>query len=277
MREAQEVGATHPLTEFSPFCNLDSSSSKPHGKLKRSRASKIETRVSPTPILCDYFDSPMEVGREYLVIVTPMKKRDSQGDKRSGEERIFGTQNHITTSHKDKRSLIPPPELAAPLTEIVTPIKKRVEAEGVQHRISLVPNTALAQKNALVMSPKALLIGRRYGVTTSNLIPSEQEQFKDVMEDWIGQEETNGNEQVYTKDKMTSLLKNIDCLVDREKQAKESSNEDRCECATKIKNLEHQIYSGRRPTRKENCSLGVGLHVVLDSQPTPSCPNPKKV
>lgn len=73
---------------------------------------------------------------------------------------------------------------------------------------------------------------------------------------------------------MASLLHNIDRLVDKEKDAKDSSEEDCRECAIEVKLWETCINSNKL-VRKADSSPGARFHVVLDSLTTPSLPNAK--
>lgn len=52
--------------------------------------------------------------------------------------------------------------------------------------------------------------GRKFRVTISELISSEEEQFVDTTEAWPNQEEELEEAPVYTKEKMSSLLESID-------------------------------------------------------------------
>lgn len=107
-------------------------------------------------------------------------------------------------------------------------------------------------------------------------ILSKDEVFEDAPEEWMGQEDHKGIDNIHSKDNMASLLEGIELLVDKEHSAGLSSEEDRRKCAEEIKEMGQRIYSNRRGPRKAVLSPGAGFHNVLDSQSTPSRHNNKK-
>lgn len=89
---------------------------------------------------------------------------------------------------------------------------------------------------------------RRFGVMVEELISSKEECFEDAVDAWT--EHQTRAKTVYTKEKMASLLQNIDKLVDKENVANNSSEEDRKRCVVEIECLGRQINSPHRTTRK---------------------------
>lgn len=107
-------------------------------------------------------------------------------------------------------------------------------------------------------------------------LSSEYDPFLDATEGWELQDKENGEHPVYTKEKMSTLLANIDKLVHKEKHLDLSSEEDCREMEGGIQAMGVRMLSTGKAARKANKSLGAGFHEVLDSQPTPSRSDSKR-
>lgn len=75
---------------------------------------------------------------------------------------------------------------------------------------------------------------------------------------------------------MTGLLECIDRLVESEKKAETSSDEERALCATAARNLAAHILSGGKEARKVANSPRAGFHEALNTLATPSRSNAKR-
>lgn len=98
------------------------------------------------------------------------------------------------------------------------------------------------------------------------VLSSDVDLFEGAPKEWVG---TNGNRDEDTNHrsngKMTNLLHGIDNLVEREKLAKSSSEEDRKHCAQDISDLKTLSHSSYRGSRKATASPRAGFHMVFDS------------
>lgn len=113
-------------------------------------------------------------------------------------------------------------------------------------------------------------------MVVSKIISNKEEVFEDAIDGWA-LEENQRVTIVYSKEKMSALLADIDRLVDNEKISEKSSDEDHRAVETKILEIGSTIKSNHKPSKKANKLPRAGFHFVPYPQPTPSRSYPKKL
>lgn len=213
--------------------------------------------------------------KDFMLIVVPIKKRHLNPNKGSmvdGEDRKRTITTSISTQGK---SLTPKPTLKQSLIAILTPIKLG-QVRNPPPKAFIKSPIAFEKGDVELASIQPIEgKGQSFEVVISKLITSEEEVFQDIADGWATQE-NQGVAIVYSKEKMSALLADIDRLVDKEKKSEQSSDEDCREVKCEVLEMGAAIEKSYKPSRKANESPGVGFHSISDSQPTPSRSHPKK-
>lgn len=189
-------------------------------------------------------------------VVTPIKIGTSRSDKAL----VSGNLIHTNSETCLERPFSPPPSMEPQFSAILTPIKSRssrsVGSDGVESPRAEVP---------------ALEIVRGHTLVDYDASSSGDDIFEDATDNWTSKD----TDATYSKDKMTSLLENIDELVEKEKLADPTLEEDQRDCAKAIKMMCREINSTHKNARKAVLSPGAGFHWTKDLMETPLAPQAK--
>lgn len=258
-----------PLFHSSDSSSLDLPAKTSKGKEHEVDANNLESERTEGKI------QPI-IGEMFTEIVTPIKIRPSKKSMRIEEASHEGTQLHFT----ETRRFVVPPNMEILLSATLIPIKR-----GVGARESLEPRGPVLGKETSCEPmlevwrapyPDKERSGSPLGATRINLTTTDEENFEDATKELQGNKGGQGPSENYTNEKMPSLLEDINLLVDKERTAMSTLEDEQRKCKEEIKEMGQHIYLLCRETKKAKLSLGVGFRIVKDSQPTSSRSNYKK-
>lgn len=182
------------------------------------------------------------------------------------------------------KSITPSWNRQPPTMVILTPIKDNraifVQNLGLPNPVAKLlrspPLEGQARGRTNSSTPNIKGDGYDNGKLNNKLTSSDEDKYVDAFEAWLSNEAMIEEVIAYSKDEMADMLTGIDLLVDKEKKANSSSEEERILCAREIKMGLH-IKATSRGLRKETSSLGSSFHMVFDLQNTPSRNKAKRV
>lgn len=227
--------------------------------------------------LATMYDSLAGLAKEFNIVVTPIKTQAHKVVILAQAGLKKGKQAPVMKGPNNKRLSTPLLAVDAPFVAIMTPIKKsnkrdettknNIVGKEIEQAIELSLSRGLPQ-----LLPK-IGIGRKMGPSSTTLTSSGDDLLEDALEAWTKHEENVRDKP--TKEESITLLESIGNMVDKVEIVDHSLEEDRRDFAIDIKELEKQINSNSKASRRAANSLETGLHYVLDSQNTPSHLAPK--
>lgn len=221
--------------------------------LTRSPLPKVSPRKSTTP----------ELGN-FTRIVTPIKANRTGKPLRAEKECRLENHNLTSPGSIGGRPRILCISKEKSLTALLTPIYQASGAQAQLEPTSSAKDLVEQEPSICVDGPivvEALITpqtrdGDRAATRLMEVMSSEADVYEDASEDWT---RTKGNKAEETnnrsKGNMTNLLYGIDNLVEKEKWAESSSEEDIRHCAHEVRELKLLIHSYSNGSRKATVSL----------------------